>query len=194
MKLLKSEFSISQCLLATSASAAFLMGATAAKAQQPTAVRIAQSTAIETSSSQTETLYLNEDRSYAYNLEVEQETTINGIYLPPGTVIQGSYEPAGDDGLRYVATAALVDGRSYPLNATSGVIDDQKDPRDTSGGAIAEDAAIGAAGGAVLGEVFGGIDLGEVLGGAAAGVAVGNLSADQVVVVEPDQPITLYVQ
>ncbi|MGP1373994.1 MAG: hypothetical protein ACTS3T_14280 [Almyronema sp.] len=163
-----------------------------ASAQPATETLIAQTNTIETTSAQSETLYLNEDRSYAYDLEVERAVTIDGLYLPVGSLIQGSYQPAGDDGLRYIATAAIVEGQTYRLNATSDVIDDQKDPRDTSGGAIAEDAAIGAAGGAVLGEILGGIDLGEVLGGAAAGVAVGNLTADQVVVVEPDEPIVLY--
>ncbi len=62
---------------------------------------------------------------------------------------------------------------------------DVKDPRDTSSGAIAEDAGIGAAGGAILGEVFGDA-------GAAAGAATGNITADRVVVVEPDSAIALY--
>ncbi|NJN03744.1 MAG: hypothetical protein HC873_01530 [Leptolyngbyaceae cyanobacterium SL_1_1] len=194
MNLLNSKSLIGRWLFVSSASAALLLGASAAKTQAVPAVLVAQSPTLVTSSAQAETLYLNEDRSYAYNLELEQAATIGDLYLPAGTVIQGSYEPAGDDGLRYVARAALVNGQSYAISAVSDVIDDQKDPRDTSGGAIAEDAAVGAAGGAVLGEVFGGIDLGEVLGGAAAGVAVGNLTADQVVVIEPDEPIMLYAQ
>ncbi|MCU0553042.1 MAG: hypothetical protein MUC48_27245 [Leptolyngbya sp. Prado105] len=85
-----------------------------------------------------------------------------------------------------------VDGQRYSLDAESNILEDRRDPRDTSVGSIAEDAGIGAAGGAALGEIFGAIDLAEILGGAAAGVIVGNVTADEVVVVEPDQLITLY--
>ena len=69
---------------------------------------------------------------------------------------------------------------------------DNKDPRQTSAGAIATDAAIGAAGGYVLGEVFGDAGFWEIAGGAAAGVLVGNTTAPLVVVVRPDQEIALY--
>ncbi|ASC70548.1 hypothetical protein XM38_014880 [Halomicronema hongdechloris C2206] len=166
-------------------------GADSAVASPETAVRIAQAEVIPASSIQQQTLYLNNDRAYSYNLEVEQGVTVNGRYLPPGAEIQGQYVPA-EGGLRYEANAVIIDGRSYPLNATSGVLTDIKDPRDTDTGAIAEDAGIGAAGGLVLGEVLGDADLAEILGGAAAGAAVGNVTADRVVVVKPNDPINLY--
>ena len=63
---------------------------------------------------------------------------------------------------------------------------------DTSAGAVAEDAGIGAAGGVVLGEVPGDANVEEAVGGAAAGAAVGNVTADRVVVIEPDESIILY--
>ncbi|MEM7762174.1 MAG: hypothetical protein AAF298_29265, partial [Cyanobacteria bacterium P01_A01_bin.40] len=81
---------------------------------------------------------------------------------------------------------------SYRISAISPVLKDVKDPRDTSAGAIAEDAAIGAAGGTILGEIFGDAGAGEILGGAAAGVVVGNVTADRVVVIDPGIPIILY--
>ncbi|MBE9076077.1 hypothetical protein IQ241_02005 [Romeria aff. gracilis LEGE 07310] len=180
-------------MLAWTAGIAMLMGTTAARAQTSPTL-IAQAATLEASSAQNGTLYLNEDRNYSYNLELERAATVNGVYLPVGTIIQGRYEPAGEDGLRYIADTAIVGDQAYSLQATSRVLDDQKDPRDTSAGSIGEDAAIGAAGGAVLGELLGDIDLGEVIGGAAAGAAVGNLTADQVVVIEPDQLIVLDVQ
>lgn len=154
-------------------------------------VRLAQASVVSASSIQQETLYLNNDRAYSYNLEVEQGVNVDGRYLPPGTEIRGQYVPA-EGGLRYDASAAIINGRSYPLNATSGVIEDVKDPRDTSAGSVAEDAGIGAAAGAVLGEIFGDAGAGEIIGGAAAGAAAGNVTADLVVVVEPEQPINLY--
>ena len=142
-------------------------------------------------SAQSETLYLNNDRTYAYNLIAQTTGTIDNITIPAGATIVGKYVPA-EGGLRYVAEAVTYDNYSYAINASSGVIEDVKDPRDTSTGAVAEDAGIGAAGGLVLGEVFGDAGAVEIIGGAAAGAAAGNLSADRVVVIEPDQAIALY--
>lgn len=160
-------------------------------ANVPDSYWIAQSSTIPTSSIQQQTLYLNNDRAYSYNLEVERPTVVNGLTLPAGAEIQGQYIPA-EGGLRYDAASVIINGNAYPLNATSGVIEDVKDPRDTQTGSIAEDAGIGAAGGLILGEVFGDAGLAGAVGGAAAGAAVGNVTADRVVVVEPDEIINLY--
>jgi hypothetical protein len=185
------------CLFtAVAASTALFLNASALPKQaQASAVeagfRVAQNATIPTSSIQQETLYLNNDRAYSYNLEVERPTTVSGLNLPVGAEIQGQYEPA-DGGLRYVANAVTINGNVYDLNATSGVIADVKDPRDTRTGSIAEDAGIGAAGGLILGEILGDAGVAGAVGGAAAGAAVGNVTADRVVVVEPDEIINLY--
>ena len=142
-------------------------------------------------SAQSETLYLNNDRTYSYNLIAKERTEIDGVTIPAGATIVGKYVPA-DGGLRYVAEAVTYDDYSYTIDASSGVIKDVKDPRDTSAGAIAKDAGIGAAGGTILGEVFGDAGAGEIIGGAAAGAATGNLTADRVVVVESNSTIALY--
>lgn len=179
-------------ILATSSvlwgGAALTSGATA----QPDQQLVAQSTLIETNSAQSGILYLNSDHAYSYNLKVTNATRINNTYIPVGATVQGQYEPASG-GLRYVANAVEINGNTYPLDAASEVIEDVKDPRDTSAGSVAEDAGIGAASGAVLGEVLGDeANIEEIVGGAAAGAAVGNVTADRVVVVEPNEPIILY--
>ncbi|MBE9045971.1 hypothetical protein IQ255_16430 [Pleurocapsales cyanobacterium LEGE 10410] len=155
------------------------------------AISSAQSRSIKATSAQLETLYLNNDRSYSYNLVAANRGMIDRIVIPQGATIVGQYVPA-KGGLRYVAEAVTYDRYSYRISASSLVLKDVKDPRDTSVGAIAEDAAIGAAGGIVLGEVFGDAGVGEILGGAAAGVLVGNVTADRVVVIDPNAPIILY--
>ena len=160
--------------------------------QEKTHFLIAQNVPdLKAKSAQTETLYLNNDRTYSYNLIARERGEINGIMIPAGATIVGKYVPT-DGGLRYVAEAVTYDDYSYTINASSGVINDVKDPRDTSAGSIAEDAGIGAAGGTILGEVFGDAGAAEIVGGAAAGAATGNLTADRVVVVEPDSTIALY--
>lgn len=146
---------------------------------------------LKAKSAQSETLYLNNDRTYSYNLIAQERGEIDGVVVPTGATIVGKYVPA-QGGLRYVAEAVTYDSYSYTINAASGVIEDVKDPRDTSAGAIAEDAGIGAAGGTILGEVLGDAGAAEIIGGAAAGAAAGNLTADRVVVIEPDSAIALY--
>lgn len=155
------------------------------------AIGTAQNNSLLATSAQLETLYLNNNRTYSYNLIAEKRGIIDGIVIPKGATIVGKYVP-DKGGLRYVAEAVTYDRYSYRISASSPILKDLKDPRDRSAGAIAEDAAIGAAGGTIVGEVFGGAGAGEILGGAAAGVVVGNVTADRVVVVKPDLPIVLY--
>lgn len=142
-------------------------------------------------SAQEGTLHLNTDKRYSYNLQVTRGGRFGGLNVPAGSIIRGQYVPA-ERGLRYVANSVIINGRAYDINASSGVFNPVKDPRDTSGGSVAEDAGIGAGAGIVLGEIFGNADVGEIVGGAAAGAAVGNVTADRVVVIEPNQPINLY--
>lgn len=146
---------------------------------------------IQTTLDNPETLYLDKRESYAYDLVVRNATTFGGRRLPVGAVIRGQFQPA-EGGLFYVAETVELADRIYPISAVSQLIHDKKDPRETSAGAILTDAAIGAAGGYVLGEVLGNADFLEVLGGAAAGVVVGNTTAPFVVVIKPDEPIVLY--
>ena len=175
------------------ASLMFVEGAIAPEAtsSQIEKTSIAQASVLQAQSAQQETLYLNNDRTYSYNLVAKEQGVIGGITVPAGATIVGKYVPA-EGGLQYVAEAVTYDDNSYTINASSEVIEDEKDPRDTSTGAVAEDAGIGAAGGAVLGEVFGDAGATEIIGGAAAGAATGNLTAERVVVIEPDAEITLY--
>ena len=154
-------------------------------------VGLAQSRSIRATSAQRETLYLNNDRTYSYNLIAKERAVIDRIVIPAGATIVGKYVPA-KGGLRYIAKAVTYDKYSYRISVSSFILEDEKDPRDISAGAILEDAAIGAAGGAILGEVFGDAGVGEIIGGAAAGVVVGNVTADRVVVIEPNEAIVLY--
>ncbi|MEO0433399.1 MAG: hypothetical protein AAF151_17050 [Cyanobacteria bacterium J06656_5] len=138
-----------------------------------------------------DTLYLNKDEVHEYNLRLENRTAVGDRFLPEGSIIRGQFEPV-DGGLRYVADSAEVGDRIIDLSAVSETLTDQKDPRQTGTGDIIEDAAIGAAGGLIIGEVLGDVDFLEILGGAAAGVVVGNVTAPTVVVIEPDESILLY--
>ena len=151
---------------------------------------VAQNRILEARSAETKILYLNNDRTYSHNLVATRPGMIGNITIPAGATIVGRYVPT-EGGLRYVAQAVVYGQYSYRISAISERFKDVKDPRDTSVGAIATDAGIGAAGGAVLGEVLGDAGIGAGVG-AALGTAIGNLSADRVVVIDPRIPITLY--
>lgn len=141
-----------------------------------------------------ERLYLNTNAAVEQSLQVGAATSLNGRSIPAGSTIRGRFEPA-KGGVRYVATAVEVNNQVYPVNAASDLLRDIKDPRETSTGSILTDAGIGAVGGAALGGIFGDrISIGSVVGGAAAGAVIGNVTAQRVVVVEPNQTLTLITQ
>lgn len=154
--------------------------------------RVAQEqVALQTTLEAPETLYLDKRGSYDYDLVLSNASSYGGRRLPVGTIIRGQFQPA-DGGLVYRANSIELANQIYQIDAYSELLRDRKDPRETSTGAILTDAAIGAVGGYVIGEVLGDPDLWEVVGGAAAGVVVGNTTAPFVVVIRPDDLITLY--
>ncbi len=141
-----------------------------------------------------QTLYLNTDATVEQTLQVGAATNLNGRSIPAGAIVRGRFEPA-KGGVRYVATAVEVGNQVYAVNATSELLRDIKDPRQTTTGAILTDAGIGAAGGAAVGGILTGrVSVGSILGGAAAGAIIGNTTAQRVVVVEPNQTLTLMSQ
>lgn len=149
------------------------------------------SSSLRTTLEQSDTLYLSRKKTYSYDLVLRSAAAIGGQRLPVGTIVRGQFEPA-EGGLVYVANSVEVADRIYRVNATSELLRDRKDPRQTSTGAILTDAAIGAAGGYILGEVIGDAGILETVGGAAAGVLVGNTTAPFVVVIKPEDQIVLY--
>ncbi len=176
--------------LGTVVSPGFAQEATTGSATAPVVVAQAAQP-LDTTIRSDETLYLDKNAVHEYNLRLQRRTAVGDRFLPEGSIIRGQFEPV-DGGLRYVADSVEVGDRIFELNAVSETLTDRKDPREVDTGDIIEDAAIGAAGGLILGEVLGDADLLEVLGGAAAGVVVGNVTAPTVVVIEPDQSILLY--
>jgi uncharacterized protein YcfJ len=140
------------------------------------------------------TLYLNTDRSYPGTLLVAEDVldTNGNVALPAGTEIRGTFRPV-KGGQRFYAESAVVNGRFFTVRATSQTLRDVKDPRYTGGGKIATDAAIGAAGGALLGWALGNPGTGAIAGALGGGV-IGNVTAPQVVVVDQNNPIDLKLQ
>jgi len=139
-------------------------------------------------------LYLNTDKAYPGTLVLADDVyDSNGnIALPAGTEVRGTFRPVRG-GQRFFADSAIINGRIYTLRASSRTLKDVKDPRYQGGGKIAGDVAIGAAGGALIGSIFGNAGTGAIAGGVLAPV-VGNVTAPQVVVVDPNNPIDLRLE
>lgn len=136
-------------------------------------------------------LFLDPGRQQPGSLTIAEDVyDANGnLALPAGSEVRGTFRPV-KGGLKFVADSASINGRFYSLRASSRTLRDVKDPREYSGGAIAGDAALGAAGGALIGSLFGNAGTGAI-GGAIAGAAVGNATAPQVVVIDENNPIDL---
>ncbi|MFN3361041.1 MAG: hypothetical protein ACK421_06415 [Pseudanabaenaceae cyanobacterium] len=141
-----------------------------------------------------DTLYIATGQTLATELVVTQPVVAeNGTTLiPTGAVIRGEFVPA-PGGSRFVAKELTTRGVTVTLGAESELINDVKDPRETTTGSIVGDAALGAAAAAILAGITGdrAIATEEVLAGAAAGVIIGNVTAPQVVVIPPDSVINL---
>lgn len=131
--------------------------------------------------------------------DVESES--GRIAIPAGSRIEGELRPA-DGGTQFVAQNLILEGRDrgYPIEAASREITDTEVINEKSNPDILRGAVIGAAAGAVLGEIFGGIDLGEVLAGAGVGVLGEVLLRGrkqkevEVVVVRPDTDLDLRLE
>ncbi len=160
------------------------------------AYRLEQGTIIPVGSLSSEgPQYFYPDTIYPLEVAVTQNIFDNQgrLVIPAGSRIFGQMEPA-PGGSRFVATSIVLGGRTYSLRAVSNILHDEKDPRQYSAEAIAQDAAIGAVAGTLLGAITGGVSAGNVLGGAAAGVVVGNVTAPQVVVLRPGQSFNLTLE
>lgn len=124
------------------------------------------------------------------------------VVIPQGSEINGELRPA-DGGTQYVAKEVIIKRRNrdqrFPIKATSGVITRTETINEKTSRNVLKGAAIGAAAGAVLSEIFGDIDLGEVLAGAGVGALATVLQGKrekevEVVVVDPERDLDLTLE
>jgi len=142
-----------------------------------------------------DTLYIGTGERKAVDFLVDRDviSETGVVLIPEGAIISGEFVPISG-GSKFVAKTLTSRGGTVRMVAESVLINDVKDPRETGLGAIAGDAAIGAVAGGLLGGLFGGrsiIATENILGGAATSVIVGNITAPQVVVIEPSTSISI---
>lgn len=119
--------------------------------------------------------FITPNETLATNLEVASaiRNENNQVVIPANSQIQGRFQPVtvgGTPATQYVATAIVIDGRSYPINAVSNPqVARPVQNQDVSSGTL-EDGVATAAARILLGQVLGtgtnieGL-LGDILGG-----------------------------
>ncbi len=134
----------------------------------------------------------NETRPVSMIVQNPIRNSRGDIVVPFGSRVDGRFEPAVG-GSRFVADTVIIDNQVFSLVAQSDVIADVKDPRQINTGQVAQDAAIGAAAGAILGLVTGdrAIATEEVLAAGVAGATIGNATAPRVSIIDPNQAINI---
>lgn len=140
-----------------------------------------------------ETLYVGKGERKVAEFIVDRDVVSGGtVLIPEGAIISGEFIPVSG-GSKFVAKTLTSRGGTVRMAGESDLINDVKDPRETGIGSILGDAGIGAVAGTILGGIFGdrSIATEKILGGAATGVIIGNVTAPQVVVIEPSTPITI---
>lgn len=122
------------------------------------------------------------------------------VVIPAGSQIEGRLRPSGN-GTRFVAQTVTLGARNrrYPIEAVSRVVNRRETITRRTNPDILKGAAIGAAAGAVISEIFGNISLGEVLAGAGVGAAASVLRGGrdrevEVIVVEPERDLNLTLE
>jgi hypothetical protein len=114
------------------------------------------------------------------------------VVIPRGSEITGELRPARG-GTQFVAESiTLPDGTNRRIDAVSNIVTETDVISKRDNPDILRGAVVGAAAGAILGEIFGGIDFLEVLGGAGVGVLaeiflLRNRREVEVVVVRPNE-------
>lgn len=112
------------------------------------------------------------NETLSLTLTVAEDIRSSSDLIPAGSQIKGKLQPV-KGGTRFFAQELILRNRSQrlPINATSEVITTTETISERTNPNILRGAAIGAAAGAVLTEIFGDIDLGGVLAGAGVGAA-----------------------
>ena len=123
------------------------------------------------------------------------------LWFFEGSEINGELRPV-DGGTQYVAKNVIIRrnrDQRFPIEATSQIITRTETINEKTSRDVLKGAAIGAAAGAVLSEIFGDIDLGEVLAGAGVGALASVLQGKkekevEVVVVDPQRDLELTLE
>jgi hypothetical protein len=118
------------------------------------------------------------------------------VIIPAGSQIEGVLKPQ-NGGSQFIAQTLTINGESFPIAASSGVVTRVRNTRDINLLSLARNSALGAGVAAGISGLAGDrtITAEKVISGAAAGATIGGAidrpKLSQVVVIEPNTDLTL---
>jgi hypothetical protein len=170
--------------------------------QTPVAVVIPQGTAIPVKYDKADKILVTRDETAPLTLVVSQNvvTERGTVVIPAGSEVVGQIKPVKDKkGSQFVAQKLIVNGKEYPINATSEVITKTQTVQkgDRLGSAI-KNSVLGASAAAAVSAVTGdrAIATEEILSGAAIGGLIGAFFGKKsvdLIVINPDTDLQMTI-
>jgi hypothetical protein len=117
-------------------------------------------------------------------------------FIPRGTKIEGEFRPA-DDGTQFVSQRIIFpDGTSQNIDAQSNIVNYRRTIKKGSTDPIWQGALVGGGASVLISSIVTRPGIGKTLAGAGAGALAGYLlggggKSTEVIVVRPDEPLTL---
>jgi hypothetical protein len=136
------------------------------------------------------------DETARVTLVTTQAVRSQTAVIPEGTKIEGEFRPAGD-GTQFVARRIIFrDGTSQNIDGRSNIVNYRKTVKRGSSDPIWQGALVGGGASVIISSLVTRPGIGKTLAGAGAGALAGYLlggrgRSTEVIVVRPDEPLTL---
>jgi hypothetical protein len=136
------------------------------------------------------------DETARVTLVTTQAVRSQTAVIPEGTKIEGEFRPAGD-GTQFVAQRIIFrDGNSQNIDGRSNIVNYRKTVRKGSSDPIWQGALVGGGASVIISSLVTKPGIGKTLAGAGAGALAGYLlggrgKSSEVIVVRPNEPLTL---
>jgi hypothetical protein len=165
---------------------------------QNTSGRIREGTTFDVAEPNGKRIVLTPEETAAVSLVTTQAVRSQSgtVLIPKGTRVEGEFRPGGD-GTQFVARRIIFrDGTERSLRASSNIVNNRKKiQKGTNAGPIWQGALVGGAASVAISSIVTKPGVFKTLAGAGAGALAGWLIAGrkrvEVIVVEPDDPLTL---
>lgn len=165
---------------------------------QNTSGRVLEGTSFEVVEPNGKRIIVTPDETARVTLETREavRSQAGTVLIPRGTRIEGEFRPA-EDGTRFVARRIIFrDGTEQNIDGSTNIVNERRRiQRGTNTDPIWQGALVGGAASAVISSIVTRPGIFKTLAGAGAGALAGYLiggrKRTEVIVVEPDEPLTL---
>ncbi len=165
-------------------------------AQRIAAGQIRRGTALELAEPNGKRIIVAPDETARVTLITTQAVRSQSAVIPEGTKIEGEFRPAGD-GTQFVARRIIFrDGNSQNIDGRSNIVNYRKTVKKGSTDPIWQGALVGGGASVIISSLVTRPGIGKTLAGAGAGALAGYLlggrgKSSEVIVVRPNEPLTL---